>query len=238
MMREMIRQFVMTSECDNEWVKNVTICILESKIKSPSINSPSSEPFSRELHSFPFPGTSKITTVITKLLLTNKNYLVITELRWLKDPTLMFWIIQGQQRRKNKPEMSINGCGLCLRPFTYPMLVFSSLNLMSESYFCQCPCPTPWRKSPGSGEKEQFFSNFDLQRKSLPVYTFDEFHSETDVLSRVLFFRRYFLFEISRIKNSFHFCLKRNWHYHDSDKDKRLGGRTFLFFRIQIYHVT
>ena len=70
MMREMIRQFVMTSECDNEWVKNVTICILESKIKSPSINSPSSEPISRELHSFPFPGTSKI----TKLLRTNKNY--------------------------------------------------------------------------------------------------------------------------------------------------------------------
>ena len=54
---EMIRQFVMTSECDNEWVKNVTICILESKIKSPSIKSPSSEPISRELHSFPFPGT-------------------------------------------------------------------------------------------------------------------------------------------------------------------------------------
>ena len=70
MMREMIRQFVMTSECDNEWVKNVTICILESKIKSPSINSPSSEPISRELHSFPFPGTSKI----TNLLRTNKNY--------------------------------------------------------------------------------------------------------------------------------------------------------------------
>ena len=119
----------------------------------------------------------------------------------------MFWIIQGQQRRKNKPEMSINGCGLCLRPVTYPMLVYSSLNLMSESYFCQCPWPIPWRKSPGSGEKEQFFSNFDLQRKSLPVYTFDEFHSETDVLSRVLFFRGYFLFEISRIKNSFHFFL-------------------------------
>ena len=89
---------------------------------------------------------------------------------------------------------------------------------------------------PWDSEKEQALCNLNLQRKSLPVYTFDEFHSETDVLSKVLLFRGYFLFEISRIENSF--CLKRNWHYHDSDKDERLEDENFLFLRIHFCHVT
>ena len=72
MMREMIRQFVMTSECDNEWVKNVTICILESEIKSPSIKTQVANQSHVNFIHFPFPGTFKI----TKLLLTNANLLL------------------------------------------------------------------------------------------------------------------------------------------------------------------
>ena len=39
------------------------------------------------------------------------------------------------------------------------------------------------------GKNEQAMRSFNLQRKSLPVYTFDEFRSETELLSRVPLFR-------------------------------------------------